>query len=227
MGRSRETELYGPVKGFLESQGLEVKAEVGPADVVGIDGDRTVIVELKLGFSLVLLQQAVKRQQITDDVYVAVPRWSGRQGWKAFRSNVGLCRRLGIGVLAVADDGSVEVQAEPGPFVRRKSKARRTRLLDEFERRQGDPNEGGTNGKIVTAYHQDAERCARYLLEYGVAKGADVASATGVDRATRMMRDNVYGWFERVGHGEYRLAAAGAEALSDSQPIAVRTRGGR
>ena len=88
MTKPRESELYAPVKSWLEARGFEVKAEVGAADVVACrDGDDPVIIELKTGFSLTLLQQAVARQAITDAVYVAVPRWKGKAGWKA-------CRRL-------------------------------------------------------------------------------------------------------------------------------------
>jgi hypothetical protein len=57
-----ETELYAPVKAFLEAQGYEVKAEVGPADVMALrDGGPPVIVELKTGFSLALFHQGIAR----------------------------------------------------------------------------------------------------------------------------------------------------------------------
>ena len=76
-----ETDLYAPVKAWLEARGFEVKAEVGAADVVAVKaGEEPVIIELKTSFSLVLLQQAVARQAVTDAVYVAVPRWKGRAG---------------------------------------------------------------------------------------------------------------------------------------------------
>lgn len=213
MARLRETELYAPVKAHLEAAGYEVKAEVGPADVVGVIGEAMIVVELKAGFSLTLLQQGVARQKLTDTVYVAVPRWRGRAGWRAFKSNVDLCKRLGLGVLSVRlADGFVQIHADPVAFTPRKSPARRARLLGEFARRAGDPNTGGSNGKIVTAYRQDAERLAAYLAESGPAKGAVVAKATGVARATEMMRVNHYGWFEKVTTGVYLLSEAGREA---------------
>ncbi|GKY86999.1 DUF2161 domain-containing phosphodiesterase [Sinisalibacter aestuarii] len=216
MTRPRETDLYAPVKAHLEAAGYEVKAEVGPADVVGVAGDALVVVELKAGFSLTLLQQAVARQKLTDSVYVAVPRWLGRAGWKAFKGNVDLCRRLGLGVLSVRlDDGFVQVHADPAPFRPRKSPARKARLLGEFARRTGDPNTGGTNGKIVTAYRQDAERIAAFLAANGPSKGAVVAKETGVRLATRMMADNHYGWFERVAKGVYQLAEPGRAKAGD------------
>jgi hypothetical protein len=213
MVRVTETDLYPPVKAHLEAAGFEVKAEIGPADVVGLDGDHLVVVELKAGFSLTLLQQAVARQKLTDTVYVAVPRWKGRAGWKAFKGNVDLCKRLGVGVLSVRlEDGFVQVHADPAPFKPRKSAPRRARLLGEFARRVGDPNTGGTNGRIVTAYRQDAERIAAFLAATGPSKGAVVARATGVTQATRLMATNHYGWFERVETGIYELTVAGRAA---------------
>ncbi|MCP5038479.1 MAG: hypothetical protein GY945_12875 [Rhodobacteraceae bacterium] len=211
----QETELYPPVKAWLEALGFEVKAEVGAADVVACrDGAEPVIVELKTGFSLTLLQQAVARQAIPDTVYVAVPRWKGRAGWRAFKGNIGLCKRLGLGVLSVRlKDGFVQVHNDPAPFRPRKSKARKAALLSEFARREGDPNTGGTRGKLVTAYRQDAEKLAAYLGQHGQTKGAVVAKATGVARATGMMRDNHYGWFERAGRGVYGLSEVGHVAV--------------
>ena len=210
MAAIRETDLYAPVKAHLEAAGFEVKAEVGPADVMGIRGGDVVLVELKAAFSLKLLQQAVARQKITDNVYVAVPRWRGRAGWRAFKGNLDLCRRLGLGVLSVRlADGRVEVHADPKPFRPRKSPARRARLLGEFARRMGDPNKGGSGGKVVTAYRQDAERIAVFLAANGASRGVVVAKATGVARATVMMRTNHYGWFERVERGVYGLSPAG------------------
>lgn len=215
MSKPAETDLYAPVKSWLEQAGYEVKAEVGPADVVALrDDEAPVIVELKAGFSLTLLQQAVARQAITDLVYVAVPRWAGKAGWRAFKGNIDLCKRLGLGVLSVRlKDGFVQVHTDPAPFQPRKSKVKTARLLSEFARREGDPNTGGTNGKIVTAYRQDAEKLAAYLGKEGPTKGAVLAKATGVSTATRMMAINHYGWFERVERGVYDLTPSGRAAL--------------
>lgn len=216
MATISETDLYAPVKAWLEALGYEVKAEVGAADVVALRaGADPVLVELKTGFSLTLLRQGVARQTMSDAVYVAVPRWHGRAGWKNFKGNTGLCKRLGLGVLSVRlEDGFVQVHADPLPFRPRKSGLRKERLLSEFSRREGDPNTGGTRGRVVTAYQQDATRCATYLAEAGPSRGSDVARGTGVSRATTLMRDNHYGWFSRVGRGVYDLSEEGRAALA-------------
>lgn len=211
MSKPSETDLYQPIKDWLEALGYEVKAEIGAADVVAVRGEEApVVVELKLGFSLTLLQQAVARQAISDTVYVAVPQWKGKAGWKAFKGNIGLCKRLGLGVVSVRlKDGFVQVHADPKPFVPRKSKHKQAALMTEFKNREGDPNSGGTNGKIVTAYRQDAEKCAGYLADNGPSKGSVVRDATGVTHATRMMRINYYGWFRALGNGVYELTDIG------------------
>lgn len=95
----RETELYAPVKAFLEAQGYEVKAEVKDCDVVAVRDDaEPVIVELKLQLSLTLLLQGVDRQAISDHVYVCVPSGKGAR-WRHTNQR---CRAivppLGIGI---------------------------------------------------------------------------------------------------------------------------------
>ncbi|WP_421852802.1 DUF2161 domain-containing phosphodiesterase [Oricola sp.] len=214
--KPRETELYAPVKALLEGQGYEVKSEIGAADVVAVRGaEPPVIVELKTGFSLSLFHQAVERLAITDAVYVAVPRGAGRPFLSSLRANAKLCGRLGLGLITVRlDDGFCEIHLDPGPYAPRKSKQRQARLLREFARRVGDPNEGGaTRTVIVTAYRQDAMRVAAWLVENGPAKASDVAAATGVDRARAIMAADHYGWFERVERGIYRLSPNGESAV--------------
>jgi hypothetical protein len=218
MTKAAETALYAPVKAWLEARGYEVKAEIGAADVMGLrEGCAPVVVELKTGFSLILLQQAVARQALTDEVYVAVPRWSGKAGWRAFKGNIGLCRRLGLGVLSVRlAEGEVQCHCDPAPFRPRKSKVKRARLEAEFAARRGDPNLGGTRGPVETAYKQDSLACARHLAQSGPCKGADVARATGVGRATRIMADNHAGWFQRIARGVYGLTELGESATRDA-----------
>lgn len=209
MAKLRETDLYAPVKAFLERLGYEVKGEIGAVDVMACRSDEDpVLVELKTGFSLSLFHQAVARQSVTDWVYVAVPRGRGKPFLAALKNNTKLCRRLGLGLLTVrCEDGLVQVHCDPGPFVPRKSKARRGRLLKEFAKRKGDPSPGGaTRDGLVTAYRQDAIKLRAYLADHGPSKGAEVARATGVAEATRMMRENHYRWFEKVALGTYALA---------------------
>lgn len=216
MDKPRETDLYPPIKSFLEEQGYVVKSEVGAVDVMAIRGaEPPVIVELKLGFSLSLIHQCVARQSLAEDVYLAVPRQPGKRFAKALKDNLKLARRLGLGLITVRlSDELVQVHCDPGPVQPRIAKARQSVLLREFARRRGDPNDGGqTRSGLVTSYRQDALTLAIYLFEVGASKGSDVARETGVPKATRMMADDHYGWFERVETGIYGLTPVGAAAV--------------
>ncbi len=214
----REVELYPPVKAFLEGQGYQVKSEVGAADIVAVRGSEApVIVELKTGFSLTLFHQAIERLKLTDAVYVAVPEWSGRAGWKSFVANRTLCRRLGLGLMTVKPaSGQIDVHLDPGPYAPRKSAGRRERLLREFQHRVGDPNTGGqTRKRLMTTYRQNALRCVAILATNGPTKASEVARMTGVAKARSILADDHYGWFERVERGVYQLTPKGRSAVSE------------
>lgn len=217
-----ESDLYPPVKAFLEAQGYAVKAEIGECDLLAIRGEEEpVVVELKRAFSLALVMQGAARQAMFAQVYLAVGL--GPRGWgPRYKDVIRLCRRLGLGLLAVrfgAAGAAVEAHLDPGPFAPRRNAKRRGRLLREFARRAGDPNLGGTTGvKRVTAYRQDALRLARHLAEAGPASPAAAAAATGVARAGAILRADHYGWFARVARGVYALTEAGAAGLAAFPP---------
>lgn len=213
----RETDLYTPVKAFLEGQNYGVKGEVGAADIVARRGeDDPVIVELKTGFSLALFHQAIDRQKLTDAVYIAVPQGPGRAFLKSLKNNIVLCRRLGLGLLIVRlKDGFVTPHLDPAPYNPRQSKPRKERLLKEFSRRVGDPNTGGsTRRPLMTAYRQDALKCVALLCAEGRMKAAHIAARTGVENARRLMADDHYGWFERAAKGIYTLTPNGLAAAT-------------
>jgi hypothetical protein len=213
----READLYAPLKAYLQAQGYEVKAEIGDCDIMARRGDEPpVIVEMKLTFSLQLVMQGVVRQGLFDHVYLAVPV---SKGWKLrYRDIIALCRRLSLGLLAVGPKG-VEAHLDPGPYAPRLKTKAAARLLREFDRRVGDPNEGGISGLKMTAYRQDAIRCALHL-QAGPCKAAHVAKATGVARAAAQLRDDHYGWFERVTRGIYQLTPKGQAALLEHSEMA-------
>ena len=133
----RESDLYGPIKVYLEKQGYEVKGEVGPADVVAKRGNEPlVIIELKLRPSLALYHQAIARLGVTDHVYIAIPRPSGRSAKRLLKDNLALCRRLSLGLVTVREDGRVEVHCDPGPYAPRRSASKAAKLLRKKKLRE-------------------------------------------------------------------------------------------
>lgn len=214
-----EADLYGPIKQFLEAQGYAVKGEIGACDIVALRGeDAPVVVELKERLNLALILQAVDRLRVSDAVYIAFRVGKGQSAsWRSRPKHViALLRRLGLGLLTVSPRGNVVAVLDPAPYRPRTDSRRRRRLLKEFAERVGDPEAGGsTSRKQLTAYRQGAIRCAQELAASGVLKLAVLRARTGVDRVGPMLRDNHYGWFERVKTGHYQLTPKGRRELVD------------
>lgn len=217
--RTREQDLYPPIKAFLEGQGYEVKGEIDRCDVVAVRGDEPpVIVELKQTLNFTLILQAVDRMSVSDDVYVAFrvgkkhsALWRSRR-----RSVIGLLRRLGLGCLTVSTRDRVEPVLDPGPYRPRGSRRRQARMLKEFFERVGDPEAGGSaTRKKLTAYRQDALRCLAHLADHEVAKVSHIREQTGVVRTAVILQHNHYGWFERERRGHYKLTPAGEAAMAE------------
>jgi len=219
-----EEDLYAPVKAFFEGQGYDVKSEVRGCDVVAQRSDEPpVIIELKTGFTLPLVLQGIDRLTLSDHVYLAVAvaaRPAPNSLWRRERRNIlKLCRRLGLGLLAVHEPIGktpplVEPLLDPLPYRPRPNKRRQGLLLKEFAHRVGDPNTGGmTRRPIVTAYRQAALRCVAHLAQNGATKASEVARATAVAGAAKILQRDVYGWFQRVERGIYDLSPKGEAAL--------------
>jgi hypothetical protein len=209
-----ETALYLPVKTFLETAGYTVKGEIGGCDLVGLSEAEppvVIVCELKQVFNLELIMQAVDRQAQSDEVWIAArisAKGKGREADRRFRD---LCRRLGLGMLGVSDTGTVDIIVSPVAPLPKRNSGKRNRLVEEHRRRKGDPAIGGsTRQPIMTAYRQQALACAA-LLQAGPLRPRDLKAAG--PKVPNILRDNVYGWFDRVDRGVYQLTEVGIAAL--------------
>jgi hypothetical protein len=205
-----ESDLYAPVKALLEGQGYVVKGEVRGCDVVAVRGDEPpVIVELKRLFGLALVLQGIDRLALSDRVYLAVGQWP-----KQMKNVRKLCRRLGLGLLVVAN-ARADVVLDPAPYKPRPNKRKAGRMLGEHKRRVGDPNLGGSSVKVpmMTAYRQEALRCAELLASLGPMAPKAMRAAADVPNAAKILRHDYYGWFERVDRGIYALTPQGLSGL--------------
>lgn len=214
----KESDLYPPVKRFLESQEYEVKGEVQNCDVLAVRrNEAPLVIELKLSLNLNVVLQAVDRLSLTPKVYIGIPKHC-----KTFSTHrkriVKLLRMLGLGLLAIdsrRDKHSVKVLLDPGEYRPRESKYRQQRLLGEFAKRVGDPNPGGkeTRKGIVTAYRQCALAIAQFLEEHGPTKASQLALALDQPKARDILYRDVYGWFDKVSFGIYQLSPRGMQEI--------------
>ena len=213
----REVDLYPPLKHFLTQQGFEVKGEVHHCDVIAVRDERVVAIELKVSINLTILLQAVDRLNITDTVYIGVPK--GIAPLRKQRTRIiKLLRMLGLGLMVIdptAGSGAVDVLCDPSAYKPRRVKRKTSRLLGEFMHRVGDPNAGGSNVRhgIMTAYRQKALAIAQFLSEHGKTKAAIIGRSLKEPRTRVILYANVYGWFDRVGKGIYALSPRGDREL--------------
>jgi len=218
----KESDLYLPLKQFLETQGYEVKGEVHDCDVLAIrDNEPPVIVELKLSLNLTVILQAVERLVLTPEVYIGVPNRCGALK-RQRRRITKLLRMLGLGLVTIDSNRAAEgvkVLFDPGVYTPRKSKSRQVRLLGEFEKRVGDPNLGGSDTKkgIMTAYRQRSLKIASFLDDNGPTKASQIALATSLPNARDILYKDFYGWFDRVATGIYQLSPRGIQETSLSE----------
>jgi hypothetical protein len=105
----------------------------------------------------------------------------------------------------------VDIIVKPDEAMPRRNPRRRSRLVDEHRRRQGDPMPGGgSRAPIMTAYRQQALACAA-RVRLGAQRPRDLKPI--IPDAPKILQRNVYGWFERAARGVYTLTEAGHSAL--------------
>ncbi|MCE5199151.1 MAG: DUF2161 family putative PD-(D/E)XK-type phosphodiesterase [Armatimonadota bacterium] len=216
---SAETDLYRPVHDYLVDQGYTVRSEVKNCDIAAIRGDDLIIIELKRTLSLALIAQAVRRQEITNSVYVAVPRPHNRKRWDGQSRDVrALLRRLEIGLILVGSKRCkrpVDIVFHPLPAERRKRKHKHTAVIQEIERRSADFNEGGScRRKLVTAYRENAVQIACCLAELGQQSPKQLRTLGTGEKTLSILYRNVYGWFQRVDKGIYAISPKGIQDLA-------------
>lgn len=204
----KETDLYLPVKALLISQGFKVKAEIKDIDILGSKDDYLCAVELKTKLSIKLIYQAIDRQKIVDQVYVAIPKSSIKVRSTAYKNLVYLLKRLEIGLIFV-DQEHAEVVLEASIYDMDKSRARykkrKQQTLKEFRLRKYSSNLGGTKGKKITRYKEQVIEIASFLIEHKSASPKEIKEHTNVLKTSSILQKNYEGYFERVSRGIYKV----------------------
>lgn len=218
MADFKETDLYEPIRAFLEEEGYQVQAEVKDCDIAAVKDGQLLIVELKKAFNLKLVYQGMERQSLTDQVFVAIPRPKKGAREKAWKDMLKLLKRLELGLLTVALDSplkTVDVVLEPSDSLAWKNRKKRERVQAELENRQVDANVGGmTRRKIMTAFREKSIRLACLLEREGQVSMASLRER-GMEDYVALFSRNYDKWFQRVEKGVYALSEKGKEALEN------------
>lgn len=218
MPNRKETDLYLPVKLFLEKNQYQVKGEVVGCDLVAVRDDQIIIVELKTHFNLELVLQGVKRQTFSEHVYLAVeaPQRCKTSRWQDI---LRLCRRLGLGLMTVSfltkQSPRVEVCCEAEPVGSGSNYRKRKSIKQEFAARTGDFNEGGSCRRpVVTAYREQALLILAELSSSGPSSPKQLQTLLNLPKTASILQNNVYGWFVRIQRGLYGITPQGEKALN-------------
>ena len=214
----KETDLYEPIRAFLEGEGYQVQAEVKHCDIAAVKNGQLVVVELKKAFNLKLVYQGLERQSLTDQVFVAIPRPKKGAREKSWKDMLKLLKRLELGLLTVALDSplkTVDVVLEPSDSLAWMNRKKRKQVQTELENRQMDVNVGGmTRKKIITVYREKSIRLACLLEKEGQVSLASLRER-GMEDYVGILSRNYDKWFKRVEKGVYALSEKGKEELEN------------
>ena len=216
-----EIDLYQPVKDYFIKEGFAVYGEVNHCDVAAVKENELVIVELKLSLTVELLIQATKRQRLTNQVYIAIPKPTYSLRSKKWKDHCHLIRRLELGLLIVEFRGDgihINVVHQPAPFDRKKSmqrsNKRRTNLLAEIAGRTGDYNIGGSSQtKILSTYKENCIHIACCLLAKGPLTSKLLREMGTGEKTWSILHKNYDGWFEKIQRGTYAISEKGESEL--------------
>lgn len=223
MKKLQEVDLYKPIQTYFSREEYEVYGEVKDCDMVAVKGEELVVIELKLTLSVDLLIQAAKRQRLTDQVYIAIPKPKYRLNSRQWTDKCHLIRRLELGLIIVSSPGMrarAEIIFPPTPINHRKkigqNKLKREAVMKEINGRSADFNVGGSNRtKIMTAYKENCIQIACYLENFGsLSPRALIQLGTG-DKTSSILTKNYYNWFERIKRGTYVISEKGRQEVKE------------
>jgi hypothetical protein len=223
----QEVDLYKPIQRYFSREGYEVYGEVKDCDIVAVKEDELVIVELKLTLSVDLLIQAAKRQRLTNQVYIAIPRPKGRLNSKQWADKCNLVKRLELGLIVVSFPGNgskADILIHPTPFNRKiatgRNKMKREAILKEISGRSADFNLGGSSRtKIMTAYKENCIQIACFLDKMGPLSPKVLKDMGAGDKIPSILTNNYYGWFERIKRGTYAITQKGRLEVQEYQEL--------
>ena len=214
----KESDMYEPIKKLLSEQGFIVRGEVKDCDIAAIKEGVLWVVEMKLAANITLIYQAMERQTATDWVFIAIPRpRNSRDG--NFKSLQKLLKKLNLGLITVALDSPVkhaEILIFPSGKAGKTNKKSET-IRKELLGRTTDTLGGTTKTAVNTAYRERCVRIACLLEAKGQLRPRDLVELGCEKDASFILRQNYFGWFNKVNRGVYELSAAGRGYLSGNE----------
>ncbi|WP_231115149.1 DNA cytosine methyltransferase [Neomoorella thermoacetica] len=162
----KESDLFAPVKSWLEEHGYEVYSEVWPelytwkrADVVALKDGTAAIVELKTSLTLELVAQGAAWQEKANCIYLAVPMRK-RINHQVDR----FLEKIGLGLLEVSLEWGTWVRETVKPESRPVAGIDWRRVVTEAHK-TGPPG-GHAGGGYVTQYKLMIARVRQFVEQH-------------------------------------------------------------
>lgn len=211
----KETDLFKPVRKLFLDQGYDVQGEILAADVFAVKEKEVIIIELKLAMSLKLIYQAIERQKVTPNVYIALPKVQIHKHLKTNPQLKLLLHKAGIGLIEVTlNEANILIEPATSDQIQLKTAPQKKRMMmREFNARDQHQTLGGTNGKKVTAYKEKVIEIAKALLSLKEADYKLIKEYTRIEQAATILRNNFDGWFIKNEKGLYELSPKGMDEI--------------
>lgn len=213
----KETSLYEPIKAYFLEMGYKVQAEVKNCDIACMLKNELIVIEMKKSFNLKLVYQAIDRQSFADKVFVAIARPKNFKK-KEVSYMIKILKALDIGLITVALDSplkKVEIILSPKDLALKPRSRRKKAVLNELEKRNLDINKGGSTkkDKVLTAYREKAIFLVCILDKEKTISPKLANKVYGIENAGNILRDNHYGYFQKIERGVYTLSKKGKDML--------------
>ncbi|MDE6357869.1 MAG: hypothetical protein K2L15_04695 [Eubacteriales bacterium] len=218
MEKTKETDLFEPIKKYFIKKNYKVQGEVKNCDIVCLKDEEMLIIELKKSFNLKVLYQAMERKAFSNYVYIGIERPKNFRK-KEVKNMLKVLEKMEIGLITVALDSptkNVDIVLEPCYKKVYKTSKKRKIILNEINNRRLETNLGGSstkNSNILTAYREKAIYIACVLEILEKASGKEIKEIIKIENPNAILRGNHFGYFEKVERGIYALSETGINML--------------
>ncbi|MDE6182598.1 MAG: hypothetical protein K2F59_05295, partial [Eubacteriales bacterium] len=115
MEKTKETDLFEPIKKHFIKKGYKVQGEVKNCDIICLKNEEILAIELKKSFNLKVLYQAMERKAFSNYVYIGIERPKNFRK-KEVKNMLKVLEKMEIGLITVAMDSptkNVDIVLEP------------------------------------------------------------------------------------------------------------------
>ena len=111
----------------------------------------------------------------------------------------------------------IEIVLHPKEYNHRRQHKKKFQIIKEINGRFKEFNKGGSPSTVerITAYKQKSIQIAYLLNQYNESSPKQLLKLGADKNTAKMLNQNIYGWFDKVQRGIYKLNIAGKKVLDE------------